>query len=72
MFLPQYRIVRDQRLMNGSIRQYTLLNSGATPVEEFSDYTIYITAVSTSGRRSLQSSSTTTTLQSGIMLCIKQ
>lgn len=62
---PHY-ITIDQRLIDGSARQYTLANSVATPVEEFSDYTIYLTAVSARGH-SYQSSVTATTQQSGIL-----
>ena len=64
-FLPQYRVLRRE-LISGSARGYTLSNSVESPVEEFSDYTIYLTAVSTSGYRSFQSTTTTNTLPSGI------
>ena len=54
----------DQGLIDGSARQYTLANSVDTPVEEFSNYTIYLTAVSARGH-SHRSLVTATTQQSG-------
>ena len=60
---PRYTTL-DQGLIDGSARQYTLANSVDTPVEEFSNYTIYLTAVSARGR-SHQSLVTATTQQSG-------
>ena len=62
--LPQYRTL-DRRLIDGSAMQYILANSTLTPVEEYSDYTIYLTAVSARGRSSQSTTTTATTQQSG-------